>query len=98
MTQDEVIKTVQDFTEHRLDAQINWNRLYWFRLQRICKTKHFPWRRKVLTFNTIAAQALYDLSSSATVAPAGAFDVDEIVKVLRIDSVGPPPAVTEILP
>jgi hypothetical protein len=71
-----------------MDSQIDWDALFNQVLQEFCAEYRFWWRKKRLTFATVAATPTYDLSAVTTVpAGAGVF-VEEITLITRSDSVG----------
>lgn len=86
MTRAQIIQLVQAVTEHHLDDQIDWPALFNQVLQEFCAEFRFWWRKKRLTFSTVAGTPTYDLTAITTVpANAGQF-VEEITKVVRVES------------
>lgn len=69
-----------------MDEQIDWDALFNQVLQEFCAEYRFWWRKKRLTFSTVAGTPTYDLTAITTVpANAGLF-VEEITKVARVES------------
>lgn len=86
MTRSQIIKQVNDRTENKLVGQVDFNDLFNDIYQEFCAEHRFWWLHKRLSFSTAANVATYDLNSITTVpASAGPF-VDEITRVILIDS------------
>lgn len=69
-----------------MDDQLDWNTLFNQVLQEFCAEFRFWWRKKRLTFSTVAGTPTYDLTAITTVpANAGLF-VEEITKIVRVES------------
>jgi hypothetical protein len=92
MTRSQIISTVQALTEGKLtDAQVDYELLYAQAIQEFCGEARFWWRKKNLTFATVAATSTYDLTDLTNVptVPAGAgLYIAEITKIIVTDSVG----------
>jgi hypothetical protein len=94
MTRNQIISIVNKLTENALVDQIDFSALLTSVEQEFCAEKRFWWRKKRLTFATVAGTDTYDLSSITTVpANAGPY-VEEITFVgrenaLQIDTIDP---------
>lgn len=88
MTRSQIISIVKARTENKLTEAVDFNDLFTDVLQEFCAEHRFWWLKKRLTFSTAASTPTYDLTA-VTTAPANAGPyVDEIIKVILIDSSG----------
>jgi hypothetical protein len=67
------------------EGVVNMERIYVNALQRVCAAARFEWRKKWVTFSTVAGTATYNLHSTSVVSGATE-EVDEIIGLYRIDS------------
>jgi hypothetical protein len=75
---DEIVQLVNLRTENRGES-LDLNGELYLALQELCLEKRWWWRRKVVTFNIVAGEALYDLTSTLAGA-AYAPDLQQIAK------------------
>lgn len=91
MTRTEIIELCNQLTERKGERVLNLQSLYRFVLQDICKRQRFWWRRKYFSFQLVAGQQLFDLTSVGTT-PSGAMTdtlLEEITKFTVILSASP---------
>lgn len=86
MTRAQIIQLVQAITEHHLDDQLDWDALFNSVLQEFCAEFRFWWRKKRLTFSTVAGTPTYDLTAITTVPDKAGLFVEEITKIARVES------------
>ena len=65
MTREEIVQAVQNITEGRI-TQLNVEAWLEIELSRIVNRKHYWWRRKNYTFNSVAGTATYNLAVDGT--------------------------------
>ena len=79
----EIIVAVNKRTENRGEKKLDMRLEFWMALQEFCRENHFWWRHKTARFSTVLNTASYDLTADSG---ANADDLDEIIRVFRIDS------------
>lgn len=85
MTRQDIIKAVQQDTAGIRNATLDWNTKFNQALQELCAEHKFWWRKKYLSFPTVANTGEYDLASIGTETPTGAGAmVEEITQISRI--------------
>lgn len=69
-----------------MDDQLDWNTLFTQVLQEFCAEYRFWWRKKRLTFSTVAGTPTYDLTAITTSPTNAGLFVEEITKIARVES------------
>src|SRR5574337_1226594 len=62
MTKSEIITDVKEWTEHKADEKINFERAFDRGLQKFCQSKTFWWRAKTYSYTATAGDTTKDLS------------------------------------
>lgn len=91
MTRTEIIELATQLTERKGEKVLSYQSLYRFVVQDICKRERFWWRRIQFSFNLVAGQPTYDLTTVVTVPATAMTEVllDEITKFTLILSPSP---------
>lgn len=78
-TAQQIIDQASKNTERRAESKYDLAMEFWLMLDDFCRTKHYWWRRKYASFQTVVNQQVYDLSqSNTTISSPGYPDLDEI--------------------
>jgi hypothetical protein len=79
-----IIQQCHGRTENRcLGKPVDWYMEFWQGLDEFCQEKHYWWRRKTASFQTVIGQQDYDLSSAAG---GNAGDCEEIEEAYAINA------------
>ena len=89
MKRTEIIELSKALTERKGESVLNFNSLYSFVLQDICKRQRFWWRRVLVNFALTPNTKTYDFTNAALFPSLAEIAIEEITKFTLILSTNP---------
>lgn len=89
MTRTQILELAMVLTERKGEKVLDYQSLYRFVLQDICKRQRFWWRRISLSFSLVINQKTYDLTNATLFPTLTEISFDEITKITVITAPNP---------